>query len=657
MELYSAREVSATEVHRNPPLKRTPIAPRAWPGRSYGEMPVQDAPRPRVRWGASAGLRRAILMGLILTQTAIAVSYMVTVLPYGGGDALEIAIIALFAVLFAWISGGFWTAMAGFAIHVFGADKFLASRRAERNAPVPEHARTAIVMPICNEDVARVFAGLRATCESLARTPYADRFDFFVLSDSTDAEVRSAEREACARLCRAFEGAARIYYRWRRHRIKRKSGNIADFCRRWGACYRYMIVLDADSVMSGECIARLVQLMEADPNAGIIQTAPVAAGRDTLHARMQQFATRVYGPLFTAGLHFWQLGEAHYWGHNAIIRLAPFMRHCALARLPGRGPLSGEVLSHDFVEAALMRRAGWGVWIAYDLPGSYEEVPSNLIEELGRDRRWCEGNLINFRLAFMRGIVPAHRGVFLSGVMAYLSAPLWFAMLVLSTALIAVHAWGEPRYFVDFYQLYPHWPSWRPERAVALLGSIAVLLLLPKLIAVLLVTLRGAAGYGGAGRLALSALLEMGLSTLLAPVRMLFHTEFIVRSLIGSRVRWKSPSRADTETRMGEALRRHGFHALFGCAWAAFLHLLGGGLLWMLPVLLGLALSPAISAHLSRASLGARAREGGLFLIPEESWPPRELRSVTAHASVVRDRHAASHPAAYVPGQEAAQTL
>ena len=205
-----------------------------------------------------------------------------------------------------------------------------------------------------------------------------------------------------------------------------------------------MVVLDADSVMSGECLTRLVRLMEANPDAGIIQTAPRAAGRDTLFARVQQFASRVYGPLFTAGLHFWQLGESHYWGHNAIIRVEPFMRHCALGRLPGRGRFGGEILSHDFVEAALMRRAGWAVWLAYDLAGSYEEMPPNLLDELKRDRRWCQGNLINLRLFFAEGLHPAHRAVFLTGVMAYMSAPLWFLFLAaVDRAARRAHA-GRP---------------------------------------------------------------------------------------------------------------------------------------------------------------------------------------------------------------------
>jgi 16S rRNA C967 or C1407 C5-methylase (RsmB/RsmF family) len=205
-----------------------------------------------------------------------------------------------------------------------------------------------------------------------------------------------------------------------------------------------MVVLDADSVMTGDCLSGLVRLMEANPNAGIIQSSPKASGMDTLYARCQQFATRVYGPLFTAGLHFWQLGESHYWGHNAIIRVQPFIEHCALAPLPGEGSFAGSILSHDFVEAALMRRAGWGVWIAYDLPGSYEELPPNLLDELKRDRRWCHGNLMNFRLFLVKGMHPVHRAVFLTGVMSYLSAPLWFMFLALSTALQVVHALTSP---------------------------------------------------------------------------------------------------------------------------------------------------------------------------------------------------------------------
>jgi membrane glycosyltransferase len=237
------------------------------------------------------------------------------------------------------------------------------------HAPIERGARTAIVMPICNEDVATVFAGLRATCESLAVTGVLSLFDIYLLSDSADPAVRAAEQRAWQRLRQTLgDGAVgdggRVFYRWRRRRTRRKAGNIADFCRRWGRNYRYMVVLDADSIMHGDTLVALVRLMEQHPRAGIVQTLPQGFGHGTVHARLQQFGNRVTGRLFALGMAYWQLGESHYWGHNAILRVAPFMRHCGLGPLPGRGGLAGEILSHDFVEAALMRRAGYEVWLA-----------------------------------------------------------------------------------------------------------------------------------------------------------------------------------------------------------------------------------------------------------------------------------------------------
>lgn len=264
----------------------------------------------------------------------------------------------------------------------------------------------------------------------------------------------------------------------------------------------------------------------------------------------------MYGPLFTAGLHFWQLGESHYWGHNAIIRMKPFIEHCALAPLPGKGAFAGAILSHDFVEAALMRRAGWGVWIAYDLPGSYEELPPNLLDELKRDRRWCHGNLMNFRLFLVKGMHPVHRAVFLTGVMSYLSAPLWFLFLVLSTALLATNTLMEPQYFIEPYQLYPLWPQWHPEKAVALFSTTIVLLFLPKLLSVILIWAKGAVEYGGRVKVTLSMLMEMLFSMLLAPVRMIFHTRFVLAAFLGWAATWNSPQRDDDSTPWGEAVRR-----------------------------------------------------------------------------------------------------
>ncbi|MBC7413575.1 MAG: glucans biosynthesis glucosyltransferase MdoH, partial [Herminiimonas sp.] len=442
----------------------------------------------------------------------------------------------------------------------------------------------------------------------------------------------TAELALWSQLCQAVDGFGRIFYRHRKRRVKRKSGNLDDFCRRWGSQYAYMIVLDADSVMTGQCVANLVRLMEAHPRAGIIQTAPVAAGRDTLYSRIQQFSSRLYGPLFTAGLHYWQLGESHYWGHNAIIRMGPFIEHCALSALPGRGSLAGEILSHDFVEAALMRRAGWAVWIAYDLEGSYEEMPSSLLEELKRDRRWCHGNLINFRLFTARGMHRVHRAVFATGVMAYLSAPLWFAFLVVSTGLLAQQVLTDPTYFVQPRQLFPIWPQWHPEKAIALFSATATLLFLPKVLSGILVCRDGARTYGGVVPVVAGMLLEILFSMLLAPVRMLFHTRFVAAAFLGWALHWRSPPRGDAQTGWREALGKHGGDMLLGLAWAGGVAAMNPSFLpWLLPIAAGLILSAPISVLSSRVRLGQASRRAGLFLIPEELAPPVELQAMSLH--------------------------
>ena len=330
--------------------------------------------------------------------------------------------------------------------------------------------------------------------------------------------------------------------------------------------------------------------------------------------------------MFTAGLHFWQLGESHYWGHNAIIRVKPFIEHCALAPLPGSGTFAGSILSHDFVEAALMRRAGWGVWIAYDLPGSYEELPPNLLDELKRDRRWCQGNLMNFRLFLVKGMHPVHRAVFLTGVMSYLSAPLWFMFLVLSTALQVVHTLMEPQYFLQPRQLFPVWPQWRPELAIALFSTTLVLLFLPKLLSVVLIWAKGAKEYGGSFRLLISMLLEMLFSVLLAPVRMIFHTVFVVSAFLGWSITWQSPQRDDDATPWSEAFRRHGSQCLLGLIWAGGVAVLDLRFLWWLsPIVVSLILSPVVSVITSRRTLGVKCKRAKIFLIPEEYSPPVEM--------------------------------
>lgn len=625
MELHHSGELTAGMSGTAPPVARTPMAARPW----HALRPIAAVPRHVPGYSAldvAAARRRFVLLVLSLAPALYATVLMSDLLPVTVDGWLQGALLALFALLSCWVAAGFWTAMAGLWVSLRGGDEFLISRSAAPPGSLPSDARTAIVMPVCNEDVRHVFAGLRATYESLARTGELGQFDFFVLSDSNDPDTCVAELDAWATLRETLDAEDRLFYRRRTRRVKRKSGNIDDFCRRWGGSYRYMIVLDADSVMSGECLVTLARLMEARPDAGIIQTAPQAVGRNTLHARAQQFASQVYGPLFTAGLHYWQLGESHYWGHNAIIRLAPFMRHCALAPLPGQGGLSGEILSHDFVEAALMRRAGFGVWIAYDLDGSYEQTPPNLLDEIKRDRRWCQGNLMNARLMLVRGLHPVHRTVFFTGALAYLSAPLWLGFLVLSTWLLVQHAAADPQYFVMPHQLYPLWPSWRPEHALGLAAAVATLLFLPKFVAAVVAAARGAPRFGGASALALSTLVEIVLSALLAPVRMLFHSQFVLAALCGWSIQWKSPARADASTSWSEALRRHGVQSLLGLAWVALVAIKAPEFLpWLAPVAAGLILAVPLSVWTSRANVGLAWQRLGLFLTPTESSVPRVI--------------------------------
>lgn len=630
-----------------PPLHRGSMVPRPWRGfirgvadglwsllcapalalldaaRGRGGADKAQRPLARAPWERAAARRRSALLALVSLSAAAATAALASILPGHPQAWLRAVQIGLFGLLFGWVSAGFFTALMGFWVLLRGDPHAMSAASAGTRA-IDAGARTAIVMPICNEQVSTVFAGLRATWESLVATGEAGHFDLFVLSDTNDPAIRAAELAAWAQWRSECGAQGGIYYRWRQRRTKRKSGNVADFCRRWGRDYRYMIVLDADSVMSGEALVTLVRLMEAHPRAGILQTAPQACGLKTVHARSQQFAARVAGRLFTAGMQFWQLGESHYWGHNAIIRVAPFMRHCGLAPLRGRGGLSGEIMSHDFVEAALMRRAGYQVWLVQDLPGSYEQQPPNLIEELQRDRRWCHGNLQNARLIAEPGLHGVHRAMLLTGVLAYVSAPMWLGFVLLGAGLwvFASPAQGA----VD--------PGTLPLRLAPLWFATMFMLLLPRALGVLAIMLRGEqANYGGSLRLVRSTLLEAGLSVLQAPVRMMAHTTFVIVALTGLRLDWRSPPREATHIAWSDAARRFaptGVVVGAASAWASSIE--PAAILWLLPLIVPLLVAIPLAVLTGRASIGQRLLGRGLLLTPEESAAPAVLQRAWGYA-------------------------
>ena len=539
----------------------------------------------------------------------------------------------MFACLFAWISLGFWTSFFGFLVLLLKKDSWNPSRFLAQRGSAPDLPRTALLMPIYNEDVERVFRGISAVRRSLQRTGREKHFDIFVLSDTRDPDLWVQEEIAWQEACRSPQAGSRLFYRHRAANTERKSGNIADFCRRWGGNYRYFIVLDADSIMSGETIVNLVRIMETDASIGILQTIPVPVGGQTLLARAQQFAGQMYSRMFAAGLHFYQLGDAMYWGHNAIIRTDPFMRHCTLPKLSGSPPLGGDILSHDFVEAAFMRRAGWGVWLAYDLGGSYEELPPTLIDELGRDRRWCQGNLQHLRLLFTRGLLPAHRFLFFGGAMSYLSSLLWLVFLGLSTTEAILLTTMDSNHVLPPGSLFSVWSARDPAVSKVLLLSTMLILFLPKLFGLVanLAVQRRSSSFGGLLRSVSSLLAEVLASAILTPLRMLAHSRFVVTTLLGYRIEWTPPPRDTRGTSWREGLRFGSPGAILALLWAFLLVFSNPAFFWWLvPILLPLFLGPPIAVLFSGGRIGRGLRRLGLFLTPSELQPAAELRGLAA---------------------------
>ena len=625
-----------------PKVERVSIQPQNWNERYKAKF------KPGLN--IIATIRRLIMFVLIAVQTYYGTSYLATLLPYQSWEKInfmanwdinpELAIysiipyiiqgfiIALFAILFSWISIGFWTSVMGLILAVIKKDRFTIAIPNDPVKHIDTKHRTALVMPICNEDVSRVFAGLEATYESLVETGNAQYCDFFILSDTNDPDLYVNELKAWAEFnAKKADNGCNIFYRHRKRRVKRKSGNIDDFCRRWGHQYEYMMILDADSIMTGDCILKMIAMMEMNPTAGILQSPPKSVRMTTLYGRIQQFANQVYSDIFCSGTHFWQLSEAQYWGHNAMIRLKPFIEHCILSPLQKRkGPL--HILSHDLVEATLMRRAGYGVWIAYDMHGSYEELPGNMIEDLKRDNRWCMGNLINLRLIFKSGITLTHRVMFFTSGMAYISSLLWLIFLFFSTLLLLVFNISEPQYFFQPNQFYPTWPRWDEQLAIQLLSTTMVLLFAPKLFSYGIIIARtGAKDVGGIFKLTLSILIEMVWSMILAPIRMIFHSKFVIKAWLGSKIQWKSPARNDDALTWGESFYFCWPLSILGIIWLCVIIWLNPQFTyWYIAILIPLIISPLVIRVSGLSSIGMQAKKAGLFLTPEETHPSRAVK-------------------------------
>lgn len=606
-------------AQKQPPLRRTPMA--------YHPFGPQSKCCADINQTRELATRRVFFFLLVALSTYIAGSTFTKIMCAKGVTLLAGAIVAVFVFLFAWISINFWTVIFGFLLSIRSQDDELPLPG--EASPIAATTRVAIIMPVYNEEMSRIYSSLRTTYESIKETGQLDRFDFYILSDSVQTDAVLMEETAWSELCRDVDGFGRIFYRRRKIRLHKKSGNVADFCRRWGSQYKYMIIFDADSLMEGDLLVRMANVMETRPDIGILQTAPMAMNQTSVISRMQQFASHVYGPLFFSGLRYWQMDESGYWGHNAIIRMEPFMKHCVLPRLSGGPPFGGEILSHDFVEAALMRRAGWGVWLAYEFEGSYEELPPNLLDELERDRRWCQGNIQHLRLMFMPGIAFGHRMLFLNGNLFYFSSFMWFMMLVLMTANAVANFFQTTVYFSSTRALFPSWPVQYRELSLQLLLVTAIFLLIPKVLSVVLIARSSEKSkrFGGILKLSLSVVLETVFSTLLAPLRMVFHTWYVVLNLIGQKLVWKAQSRRSHRTSFEEAFRAYWPGMLGALVWGAIAYAVNRTLFWWVSVIvIPLLFAVPISVFCSYSSLGILLRKMGIFLTPVETAPSKALK-------------------------------
>lgn len=571
----------------------------------------------RLPWLAA---RRALLAALVALTTLIGAGLMWRILQPGGIAPLQWGVLALFTAIFAWIAVGFWTAVAGFLLLLADRDPLTLARRprvaAERALPITR--RTVLAMPIHNEPPDQVVAALSATAESLIATGEARHFTLFVLSDTTDPAIAAAEARAIAGLQQRLKGRLALHYRRRADNAGRKAGNLAEFCCRWGAAFDFMVVLDADSRMAGETLLGLVRAMQARPRVGLIQTVPLPVRQLTLFGRLNQFAASLYAPMLAAGQSAWQGDAANYWGHNAILRVRAFMDHAGLPRLPGRPPLGGEILSHDFVEAALLRRAGWEVELETRLTGSFEEMPGNLLDYARRDRRWTQGNLQHLRLLASPGLHALSRLHFLLGATAFISSLLWLGIVLAGSLDAVLIARSEPSYFGSGEQLFPFWPRARPELIAALLAMTATLLLLPKGLGLLLALGHRAGGYGGRLRLMVSALLEALAAILLAPIMMAFHSAFVIGVLTGASVDWGAQHREGRSVPWREALRHTAPFALLGGLWIALVHWQVPMLVaWLAPIWVGLALAPLLVRISGSRRAAARLERLGLLRTTE----------------------------------------
>ena len=542
----------------------------------------------------------------------------------GGFGLLDCALVALFAVTLPWTVISFWNATIGLLIMRFARDPVVAVTPIAGcvRGDEPIAASTAILICIRNEPPERVVRCLAPMMEGLALPGVGEQFHLYVLSDTGDAAIAAAEEACFAALAQAWHDRVAITYRRRDVNAGFKAGNIGDFCDRWGNQHDFALVLDADSVMTAESALRLVRIMQAAPQLGILQSLVIGMPSTSAFARLFQFGMRLSMRSYTIGSAWWQGDCGPYWGHNAIVRLAPFMSHCDLPILSQSALVAGHVLSHDQVEAVLMRRAGYEVRILAEEGGSFEQNPPTLIEFIRRDLRWCQGNMQYWHFLVMPGLKPVSRYQLGFAILMFLGSPAWMGLLVLGTAAVALA--GAPDAFI------------RPAAGMALFVTVLVLWFAPKIATVIDVLARPRlrSAFGGGVRLTLSALAQTIFVLLLLPIMWFGHSLFLARLLLGRSVGWTVQARDDHAVPVSRLPRAQLWpQTLLGLLTMAVLAVtvpaaipyalfLAGGLLLSIPFAVATA-APGLGRVLVRI---------GFCRLPEETAPPPELAALALPA-------------------------
>ena len=564
--------------------------------------------------GTAALKRRRALFAVLVAATMLAVLWLATVAvpPRSFG---AIAFLVLFAVTLPWSVIGFWNAAIGFVIMRFARDPAAAVNplAASIRGDEPVTASTAILMCIRNESPDQVTRNLEPLMAGLEKSSVAHLFHVYLLSDSSDPGIIADETSCFDAFIAKWQGTIPVTYRRRAVNTAFKSGNIRDFCERWGNNHEFAIMLDADSFMPTEAVLRLIRIAQANPTLGILQTLIIGLPSVSAFARVFQFGMRLGMRSYTIGAAWWQGDCGPYWGHNAVIRLAPFIAHCQLP-VPKSGMAGGHILSHDQLEAVLMRRAGYDVRVLPEDGFNWEENPPTLIEFIRRDLRWCQGNMQYWRFLVMPGLKAVSRCQLGIAILMFIGSPAWIGMLVLSTLAVAFA--GTPADFV------------RADAGVALIAFVLVMWFAPMIASALDIYLRAdmRRGFGGAALFTINFAIELVYSVLLCPVMWFGHTIFLTGLMFGREIGWIGQTRDDHAVPLSLAVSNLWPHTLLG--WSVI------GVLAMthpsaIPYALFLAGGPALSIPFAVLTalppVGTAFARIGIGRLPEETDPPAAL--------------------------------